>query len=182
MSKRDITTFLIGMVCGGAIVGGSVLIIRPPHRVEVVAMKPESPQPQGESARSDAEKRSYVLDGFCPVTLIEKRQWTLGNVKYRETRGTQVFLFAGSGEQKQFQNDPERYLPAFSGNDVVLAKENGETARGKREHGITYKDRIYLFATEESLQRFSQNPGLYITRKGDHPVNTGARVAVDPDS
>jgi len=89
------------------------------------------------------------------------RLLTLGNFQYRETRGTQVFLFAGSEEQEQFQENPDRYLPAFSGNDVVLAKEDGETVGGRREHGVTYENRIYLFSSGESMQRFAQNPRLY---------------------
>ncbi|MCA9125346.1 MAG: hypothetical protein KDB11_34490, partial [Planctomycetales bacterium] len=86
-----------------------------------------------------------------------------------------------SAEQKQFQKDPDRYLPAFSGNDLVIAKENGETTRGKREYGIKYADRIYLFATEESLQRFAHAPALYVTLNGDGPINRDAKVAVNSD-
>jgi YHS domain-containing protein len=183
MSKRDITLFFIGVVCSGIVVGIGMLTIRPLLTIHVVATESApSQQPRGASSRSDTERLSYAFDGYCPVTLIEKWQWTLGDIHYREKRGTLVFLFAGSAEQKQFQKDPDRYLPAFSGNDVVIAKENSETTGGKREHGIKYDDRIYLFATEESLHRFAHDPMLYVTPNGDGPIDGDIKVAVNSDN
>jgi len=158
-----------------------MLTIRPLWRVEVVATKRDSPKSQRTSAASGTEKPSYAFDGYCPVTLIEKMQWTLGHIKHREKRGSQVFLFASSAEQRQFQQDPDRYVPAFSGNDVVLAKDNGRTVRGKRRHGITYGDRMYLFATEESLQRFAHNPGAYVTLDGASPIDADPKAAVNSE-
>jgi YHS domain-containing protein len=181
MSKRDITVFLIGIACGGAVVGGGMLTIRPLWRVEVLATKPDSPTSQRMTVDSGNEKASYALDGYCPVTLIEKMQWTLGDNEYREKRGLHVFLFASSAEQKQFQLDPDRYVPAFSGNDVVLAKDNGRTVRGKRQHGLTHDDHIYLFATEESLQRFAHHPGAYVAVDGDSPIDADSKAAVNSD-
>jgi hypothetical protein len=40
--------------------------------------------------------------------------------------------------------------------------ESGQLVAGKREHGVFYRDRIYLFADEEALQRFGQRPDEYV--------------------
>jgi hypothetical protein len=72
MSKRDTTMYLIGVACGGAVVGGAMLTIRPLWRVEVVATKPDSPKSKRRWVDSGTEKPSYALDGYCPVTLIGK--------------------------------------------------------------------------------------------------------------
>ena len=178
MSKRSIALLAIGFVCGGGILGAGMLAVSAILRVQVVATWPVSPPPQDAFARSSAGGSSYALDGYCPVTLVQKQQWVLGNSQYREKWGTQVFLFAGSAEQRQFQQQPERYAPALSGNDVVLAKEGCETARGKREHGVFCRGRIYLFASEASLQRFAHNPGLYVSGNIDEPIDGTTDVSV----
>jgi YHS domain-containing protein len=49
----------------------------------------------------------------------------------------------------------------ISGNDPVLAMDGGQAVSGRREHGVFYENRIYLFADEASLQRFYQNPNRY---------------------
>ena len=57
--------------------------------------------------------------------------------------------------------DPDRYAPAASGNDVVLAAEVGQSVPGYRAHGVFYSGRVYLFAEEATLQKFSRNPAAY---------------------
>ena len=173
MSKRDIVVFLVGIACGGIAVGTLMLRIRPLVQVELATTELAETQRRHNLAPSEHRKLSYALGGYCPVTLLEQWEWKLGNIQFAETRDNQVYLFASSDAQHRFQQDPDRYIPAFSGNDVVLAIDSGETTRGKREHGITYEGRIYLFATEESLDRFSQSPKLYAI------VNDSALVAAD---
>jgi hypothetical protein len=49
----------------------------------------------------------------------------------------------------------------MSGNDVVVAVEHGQLVAGFRQHGVFFGNRIYLFADEVSLQKFSQNPNHF---------------------
>lgn len=101
------------------------------------------------------------IDGFCPVTLCEKQSWVQGNVSWGGIHRGRTYLFAGPEEQRRFFTDPDRYAPVGSGNDVVLAAEQGRAVPGMREHGVFFGSRIYLFASEESLTRFAEKPEVY---------------------
>jgi YHS domain-containing protein/thiol-disulfide isomerase/thioredoxin len=104
-----------------------------------------------------------ALDGFCPVTLSEEQRWQLGDRRWGVIHRGRTYLFAGPEQQRKFLADPDRYSPAVSGQDVVMAMDHGQDVCGKRGLGIVYQNRIYLFSSENSRQIFSQNPQRYAT-------------------
>lgn len=102
-----------------------------------------------------------ALDGFCPVTLSEKKAWTKGDTRWGAIHRGQTYLFTSHEEQQRFLSKPDAYSPVISGNDPVLALDNRQSVAGRREHGLFFENRIYLFSTEASLDRFKQNPNRY---------------------
>jgi len=102
-----------------------------------------------------------ALDGYCPVVLSEKQQWMPGDRRWGAIHRGRTYLFSGPEQQRQFFADPDRYAPVVSGNDVVLAVEQGQSVPGMRQHGVFFGNRVYLFAGEESLNKFARNPNLY---------------------
>ena len=102
------------------------------------------------------------LYGYCSVTLVETKQWALGDKTYGVVHRGRTYLFLGPAEKEKFLGNPERYCPVFSGNDPVLAMDNQIVAPGRRETGVFGPDgRVYLFADEASLAKFNQNPKRY---------------------
>jgi YHS domain-containing protein len=61
-------------------------------------------------------------------------------------------------EQQRFMANPDFYAPMLSGHDSVVYIEQGRLVPGTREHGVFYRQQVYLFSSEESLQRFWQGP------------------------
>lgn len=104
------------------------------------------------------------LDGYCPVQLVKHQRWVLGDARWGAIHEGRTYLFAGWEEQQQFLSDPQRYGPVAAGHDPVLAVEQHQFVPGRREHGVYFQDRIYLFASEDSLARFSQMPDRYAER------------------
>ena len=103
------------------------------------------------------------FDGFCPVQMIERKQWVIGDKRWGAIHRGHTYLFAGPEEQKRFLASPEAYCPVMSGNDPVLALDRNQTVPGRREHGLFCFNRIYLFSEEASLQQFLRNPNRYST-------------------
>jgi len=101
------------------------------------------------------------LDGFCPVSLYEKQQWLPGDRRWGAIHRGRTYLFTGPEEQRRFFTDPDRFAPVGSGNDVVLAAEQGRAVPGMREHGVFFGNRVYLFSSEESLAKFAEKPEVY---------------------
>jgi YHS domain-containing protein/thiol-disulfide isomerase/thioredoxin len=104
------------------------------------------------------------LDGYCPVTLAEQATWTEGRAQWGVQHRGRSYLFTSATEQQRFLQDPDRYAPALSGDDVVLAFEAGNQIPGQRRYGVTYQGRIYLFSSLETRSRFAANPQAYASR------------------
>ncbi len=104
------------------------------------------------------------LDGYCPVTLAEQASWTEGRAQWGVQHRGRTYLFAGANEQQRFLANPDRYAPALSGDDPVVAFEAGKQIPGQRRYGVTYQARIYLFSSLETRSRFAANPQAYASR------------------
>jgi len=102
------------------------------------------------------------LDGYCSVSLVEKRQWTPGDPRWGAIHRGHTYLFAGPEEQKRFLANPDKFAPVASGLDLVIAVERRQMVAGTRAFGGFYGDHVYLFAGEESLSKFSANPDRYV--------------------
>jgi YHS domain-containing protein len=104
-----------------------------------------------------------ALDGYCPVSLIEEQRWQLGDRRWGVIHRGRTYLFSGPEQQRKFLSDPDRYSPAISGQDVVMALDYGQEIDGKRALGVTYQNRMYLFSNDASRQAFERNPKRYAT-------------------
>jgi hypothetical protein len=104
---------------------------------------------------------TLCMDGFCPVTMAEKGKWVPGDRRYGAVHLGRTYLFASAEEQRRFFSDPDKYAPVISGNDVVQAIEKGQMIPGKREHGVFFNNHIFLFADENSLNKFYKDPAFY---------------------
>ncbi|MFP6649207.1 MAG: DUF255 domain-containing protein [Pirellulaceae bacterium] len=121
------------------------------------------------------------LGGYCPVTLLGTPQqagnWVIGDRRWGVVHRDRLYLFAAAAQRDQFLLDPDRYSPVISGYDPVQLTEHRQLVDGRREYGVTYRGRIYVFASEATLNRFYQSPGKYesavdaamqSTRQGHH--------------
>jgi YHS domain-containing protein len=101
------------------------------------------------------------LEGYCPVTLVDQGAWAEGRVQYGARHRGRTYLFAGSEQQQTFLANPDRYAPALSGDDPVLAMESRVSTPGQRRYGVTYQSRMYLFTSPETRAAFSADPSRY---------------------
>ena len=57
------------------------------------------------------ESPQVMLDGHCPVTLIEQHRWEKGDAQYGAVHEGRTYLFVGRGEQHRFIEAPRKYAP-----------------------------------------------------------------------
>ena len=112
------------------------------------------------------------LEGCCPVSLVEKQQWVAGDRRWGVNHRGRLYFFAGPEEQRRFFTDPDRYAPVVSGNDIVLATD-GQVVPGRREYGVYYRSRVYLFSSEATRAKFEGNPAPYANQALE-ALHTGA--------
>ena len=131
------------------------------------AQSPAKPSAAADAALKDIARQvpagspPLALEGCCPVTLIEQRKWLVGDPRWGVVHRGRTYLFGSTREQQRFLANPDQFTPVLSGNDPVLAMDEGKTVPGHRTHGFFYGNRVYMFENEATAQRFAQNPNRY---------------------
>ena len=135
---------------------------QPPAR-DLAGAAPTSPPAPNAAVTIPPGNPPLGLDGYCPVSLVEKYHWVPGDRRFGAIHRGRTYLFVGAEEQRRFLADPDRYAPLFSGNDIVLAVDLGQIVPGMRQHGIFLSPggRVFLFASEETLAKFMREPKRY---------------------
>ncbi len=114
-------------------------------------------QPQANAPAIPPGCPPLAMEGNCPVTLMERRRWAQGHPSFGVVHRGRTYLFLGPQEREKFLADPDRYSPVLSGLDPVMLVDSNQAVPGKREFGVFGADgRVYLFASEASLARFSE--------------------------
>jgi protein disulfide-isomerase len=103
------------------------------------------------------------LDGLCPVQLHRVRQFVNEAPRYKAVKGDprygvvhrgRTYLFIGPAEREEFLRDPDRYSPVLGGNDPVIFFDEGRQVAGDWSFGRFIGDRVYLFSSQQSLDKF----------------------------
>lgn len=138
-------------------------------KADAAATPPATPQTASATADPPAgngpsPSMPLGLEGYCPVTLVDKGEWVEGRAQWGARHRGRTYLFASAEQQRVFLADPDRYAPALSGDDPVLACDSGRQVAGQRRYGVTYQSRTYLFSSPETRSAFAANPQRYTTR------------------
>lgn len=131
----------------------------------------QSSQPENTSDQPE----NVVMDGFCPVVLLNEERWVSGDPRWGAQHRGKVFLFSSKTAQQEFLTDPDKYSPLLSGYDPVVFHETGRLSTGLRAHGVRYQNMTCLFSSEESLQRFWKSPWLF-TQSAKQAMRTDTHV------
>ena len=134
---------------------------RDPRVEQGLAPSPRTEQPRPSAPPQNANVPPMGLDGYCPVSLISDGTWKKGDERFGIIHRGRLYLFASEGQKNIFWQDPDQYAPILSGNDVVTYADTGRAVQGSRKHGVFFRNQIYLFTSEESLQRFWSSPQRY---------------------
>ena len=127
--------------------------------------QPQQPETRPVSHAEVAPQRKITpmaLDGYCPVELLTKERWTLGDPCCSTLWRGRVYLFAGPDQKQQFLDDRQRYAPAGDGLDPVLVVDGNRRIPGRIEHCAIYNGRLYIFSSRQTMQKFRANSQRYV--------------------
>ncbi|MFM9959704.1 MAG: hypothetical protein ACKV2Q_00565 [Planctomycetaceae bacterium] len=97
------------------------------------------------------------LKGFCPVTLRDERDLKNALPEHHSTFKGRTYYFSSADAKVVFDEHPQQYAPISGGQDVVLLKEK-VTKEGSLDHAVWFKDRLYLFTSQKTLEQFVATP------------------------
>jgi YHS domain-containing protein len=110
-------------------------------------------------AQSDAQSKTdalLALKGLDPVLLSQGKE-AKGEEKLSLTHKGFKYLFANAEDKARFEKEPKRFEIQLSGECPVVPG-----ADGNPEIFTVYNERIYIFASENCLANFKQDPKKYV--------------------
>jgi len=120
--------------------------------------------PTSEQQKLDARAGRDGFMGFCPVTLRDRKTLVDGKNEFSSNYGGERFEFATADAKVAFDADPERYSPAHAGRDIVLSAGHIDVP-GSLRHATYYKNRLYLFRSEQTCRLFESDPARYVVEE-----------------
>jgi Flp pilus assembly protein TadD/YHS domain-containing protein len=114
--------------------------------------------------RAKLVKRAHFegMKGFCLVTLCEERRLEEAQDEFVAEFRDQKFTFCSAEAVERFQAEPEKYLPAAGGLDIVAVRTGEEVASGSLDFAVWYRNRLYLFSSQKHKDDFSADPHKFV--------------------
>ena len=107
--------------------------------------------------RGQTERPVIALEGLDPVELVSGKE-VFGKMALSVVRGRFEYVFAKPENKALFEKDPERYGIQLDGSCARM----GRGISGNPDLYTVYKERIYIFGTEDCLQAFKASPESYL--------------------
>ena len=101
------------------------------------------------------------LKGFCPVALRDSRELKDARPSFQAEFNCNYYNFSSAEALEKFKAEPEKYVPAAAGQDVVLAANEGTNREGSLDRAVWYRNRLYLFSTQQSHEEFIASPDKF---------------------
>lgn len=132
----------------------SLLLVAPAVRGQSGTRQQARPAPS-------AGEATLALRGYCPVCLVNMKEWVPGKPEFSATYDGHVYRFPGAEQLELFRADPAKYTPALHGDCVVCLNDMGRRVPGDLNFAQIYRGRVYLFPGEEQRQMFRADPAKY---------------------
>ena len=102
-------------------------------------------------------RTGLAIHGFDPVAYFTEKSAAPGREELELPYAGAVWRFRNAGNRTAFAERPDIYMPQFGGYDpVVLAR--GVATPGHPGLWLIAGDRLYLFHTPETRDRFTADP------------------------
>jgi len=104
-----------------------------------------------------------ALNGYCPASYVLVGKAVKGDPAIRSDYQGNVYYLADAEAKKQFDADPEKYLPQFGGLcTVALGGSYGNRLPSDPTVFRIIDGKLYLFSQERAVKSFDQRPAMYI--------------------
>lgn len=116
----------------------------------------------GQNQLSKAEPLESLFGNNCPVSPFLSGELLPGDPKLRLVHRGFAVRFSSQEALDEFVSGPNQYWPIADGRCVVSLVDDSEDRRGHLNLGLVYANRVWLFSSDEYLERFQARPQVYL--------------------
>lgn len=131
------------------------------------AEKPAENKHQSKLQKIAERSELKGLKGFCPVALRDSRELVDARPQFQVAFNGRIYNLSSEEAKAKFETEPELYAPAAGGQDVVLASQKQTDSEGSLDHAVWFRNRLYLFTTQQSLIEFELTPAKFAIEISD---------------
>jgi len=104
-----------------------------------------------------------TLGGYCPASYLLAGKAVKGDAAYRSEYQGNVYFLADAEAKKQFDADPDKFLPQYGGLcTVALGGTYGNRLPSDPTLFRVVDGKVYLFSVERAVKNFDGKPKEYI--------------------
>lgn len=131
--------------------------------VEVTEDVPAAAMEESSDVKTPVEDtaKGLGLEGYCPVTLLQTEEWVEGNPQWSVMHHGIAYNLSSAEQVQKFLANPDAFVPVMDGADPVLFQETGNTVKGTADNCVVFEGKLYMFSSEETLNRFFANVEKY---------------------
>ena len=110
-----------------------------------------------------ANKYPIALNGYCPITSVERQELVSGDAKLRFVFGNEQFLFATQDALSKFESseNKEQLIPMLSGLCPTTTVKGGAPKFGSPAISLLFHKRLYWFSSEDARAEFKNDSWKY---------------------
>jgi tetratricopeptide (TPR) repeat protein/YHS domain-containing protein len=98
------------------------------------------------------------MKGYCPVVLRDERRLARVSDEFSTEYQAQVYKFSSAAALARFQENPEWYVPAAGGLDIIQVRRGDSVVQRSLDHAVWFRHRLHLFSSAENLATFRAAP------------------------
>lgn len=102
------------------------------------------------------------LQGYCLVELADQRQLHKSQPEFAVVWNSVPYQFSSAEAAERFRLNPEKYLPAAEGLDVVAVRRRWKVIEGSLDHAAWFRNQLFLFSSDVHLQQFRAAPHDFV--------------------
>ena len=133
-------------------------------------VRPSSPIQQGSNswpatAGSDSGQVAAsptALSGYCPVCVVDMKQWVRGNPSFQATFNGRTYYFPGDEQRQKSLANPQKYMPVLGRECAVCLTDMNKRMQGSVLHAALSGGRLFLFPNAEIKEKFRADLGKYL--------------------
>lgn len=108
-----------------------------------------------------SQKTALGLEGFCPVCVVEMKQWIKGKPSIQLTHDGKTYYFPGEKQRDMFVANPAKYAPSLGGDCSVCLTDMKQRMAGSVQFSALHKGRLFLFPNQDIKAKFLKDPAKY---------------------
>ncbi|MBS0201741.1 MAG: hypothetical protein JSS49_02490 [Planctomycetes bacterium] len=114
---------------------------------------------------TDSIRSDDCLRGFCLVALRDERRLAPVSDEFTTEHQAVVYRFSSAAARDRFRENPEWYVPAAGGLDIIEVKRGHELAQGSLDFAVWFRHRLHMFSNAENLAAFRAAPRDFVASR-----------------